>query len=955
MADAKELQDWFEHWNRAPGGDAWDVLQRVARLNETTLRDVLRPHEEAGLGGGRSAPTVQLGELTLPLSAVRASLDDALDALTFLEIGFQVGGYAGVLVGKTAERRLLLPEVEESLARLIRSEAFIRYVDVYLFFGIRFLAARVPGLQDGGPDVDHRISEGAAGADHNAGGEHVENVSTPQPQDHSGPCAMNRASLLLVKPPRVAIEPDAVMPVLKEMTAPRTDEEEVALNFLDGFRQKRGSENEESEKGERRQERHREQEPAMLELWLRGLSPEMSGMGDQPSDDWSSECMSPFDGEAWRQTRFQQIADGIESWARKRAHLYGKLRDKSREPAWETEEEADRRKSDWICDTPVNGRLALADMYWLAGILRADVTPKGAVTYGHVSWLELLRHRAALTCDKRKEHDLKGIEDVLRSVFSAACELVQNAAELRDERDRCLAEGKNTADDRPKETVGWRAVFDEEMDAVARQRKLRAYEHPEEGVKREPNRRKEVWSKRLVTGEHERNLVGVSFSGGGIRSATFNLGVLQGLQELDLLRQVDYLSTVSGGGFIGAWLLGNVRRSKYWLGSLAPWEKSIAHLRSYSNYLAPRTGILSMDTWSLGTLWARNAFLIQLSGAAWLLALFTCVYMLRLAFLGAVNEAAGSLVGSWHTNEPSELISLLMAASVFSIVLMSLLPREGKELPARTLKWRRFLAMIPVNGAALYVLIFDAKYIITSLCGGFRSGGMLECIRGLITGEPGTLFPVLAPVAALLIAAVLIAFAIYNAKSRTGGVTYARTKWIGWFAVLPAWISAAGLAAHFFSAATLEGWKKLDYSQILFQGLSSWRSTLVLTFVAVVFLGFASLSFAASHRWKEKKIWRDPKKMLSFAVGALGIALACTLVVHLCLSAILYAILHLIPKLQGRPAGLQDAAFVATPSLVLLSLFSGDTALYPGSPAKHPTSLSGSGGLDSVDGSSCFR
>src|SRR5258708_6827896 len=39
-------------------------------------------------------------------------------------------------------------------------------------------------------------------------------------------------------------------------------------------------------------------------------------------------------------------------------------------------------------------------------------------------------------------------------------------------------------------------------------------------------------------------LMGMCFSGGGIRSATFNLGILQGLAELKLLRCFDYLSTV---------------------------------------------------------------------------------------------------------------------------------------------------------------------------------------------------------------------------------------------------------------------------------------------------------------------------------------------------------------------------------------------------------------------------
>ncbi len=49
-----------------------------------------------------------------------------------------------------------------------------------------------------------------------------------------------------------------------------------------------------------------------------------------------------------------------------------------------------------------------------------------------------------------------------------------------------------------------------------------------------------------------RGLVGLAFSGGGIRSATVNLGVIQGLRKLGLLKAVDYLSTVSGGGYIAS-------------------------------------------------------------------------------------------------------------------------------------------------------------------------------------------------------------------------------------------------------------------------------------------------------------------------------------------------------------------------------------------------------------------
>src|SRR2546423_240973 len=51
-----------------------------------------------------------------------------------------------------------------------------------------------------------------------------------------------------------------------------------------------------------------------------------------------------------------------------------------------------------------------------------------------------------------------------------------------------------------------------------------------------------------------RTLVGLALSGGGIRSATTNLGILQALANMEILPMVDYLCTVSGGGYIGTCL-----------------------------------------------------------------------------------------------------------------------------------------------------------------------------------------------------------------------------------------------------------------------------------------------------------------------------------------------------------------------------------------------------------------
>jgi hypothetical protein len=58
---------------------------------------------------------------------------------------------------------------------------------------------------------------------------------------------------------------------------------------------------------------------------------------------------------------------------------------------------------------------------------------------------------------------------------------------------------------------------------------------------------------------HESDLKALCFSGGGIRSATFGLGVVQSLAKHRLLTEFDYLSTVSGGGYLGSWLSAWIR------------------------------------------------------------------------------------------------------------------------------------------------------------------------------------------------------------------------------------------------------------------------------------------------------------------------------------------------------------------------------------------------------------
>ena len=135
---------------------------------------------------------------------------------------------------------------------------------------------------------------------------------------------------------------------------------------------------------------------------------------------------------------------------------------------------------------------------------------------------------------------------------------------------------------------------------------------------------------------------GLALSGGGIRSATFNLGLLQAFAELGVLEHVQYLSTVSGGGYIGgfwmAWLKrqGDAAKEKRKKTAAAheeavrkaerageprpeppetlteadpecfPLPKAqlsepaeVRHLREFSRFLLPRIGVLETEFWAI--------------------------------------------------------------------------------------------------------------------------------------------------------------------------------------------------------------------------------------------------------------------------------------------------------------------------------------------------------------------
>jgi len=117
--------------------------------------------------------------------------------------------------------------------------------------------------------------------------------------------------------------------------------------------------------------------------------------------------------------------------------------------------------------------------------------------------------------------------------------------------------------------------------------------------------------------EQDPDLWGLCLSGGGIRSSTFSLGVLQALIRNKKLSRFDYLSTVSGGGYIGSCLssmlsecdeTGVDPENSPFVGlrhdeeDNQPPEKTqlsvrhqLHHLRTHGQYLTPRSHFFSRD------------------------------------------------------------------------------------------------------------------------------------------------------------------------------------------------------------------------------------------------------------------------------------------------------------------------------------------------------------------------
>ena len=154
---------------------------------------------------------------------------------------------------------------------------------------------------------------------------------------------------------------------------------------------------------------------------------------------------------------------------------------------------------------------------------------------------------------------------------------------------------------------------------------------------------------------------GLALSGGGIRSATFCLGLLKALADKRMLLRFDLVSTVSGGGYVGA-MLGRLFSRCFNAGEAAavldafaakkpPWF--LWWLRSNGRYLIPSG---ARDTVFAVALYARNTLAIHVE-------------------LGLVGLLAGALIASVDLGAWA-LRASLAAGSTIEAILQWVSPQQ---------------------------------------------------------------------------------------------------------------------------------------------------------------------------------------------------------------------------------------------------------------------------------------
>jgi hypothetical protein len=214
------------------------------------------------------------------------------------------------------------------------------------------------------------------------------------------------------------------------------------------------------------------------------------------------------------------------------------------------------------------------------------------------------------------------------------------------------------------------------------------------------------------------NAVGLALSGGGIRSATFGLGAVQVLAARGLLRDVDFLSTVSGGGYTGSFLttrLGNGEPHSGIAGPYGPDPLPIRYLRQHAKFLA---AVDLKQSWTMVT-----------AALAGLLLNWTApLLLITIAALAAIVYKCLVQVSPW-----GKILAVSGGLTLLTLIFYGWLIRRGPR-PANVGGWLLAI-MLAITGLLAIFSLLDLGYV--ALPDAIAEhGGKAGILAGLVAAGP---------------------------------------------------------------------------------------------------------------------------------------------------------------------------------------------------------------------------
>ncbi|SEQ32915.1 Patatin-like phospholipase [Solimonas aquatica] len=229
--------------------------------------------------------------------------------------------------------------------------------------------------------------------------------------------------------------------------------------------------------------------------------------------------------------------------------------------------------------------------------------------------------------------------------------------------------------------------------------------------------------------------LGLALSGGGIRSATFCLGLLRGLAKNKVLQRFDYLSTVSGGGYIGAafgrLFNAQVRAAQVEEGLARDDSLFLWWLRSNGRFLTPAGAGDLFTAWAghlrgfIATQLETGVLLLMLSAllvaphlwlaarpdaSAWAFYGLLLGSPLWTAALLMLPLAAASMFGFWFSgdNHLSSRLGAAAAAALGLALLLQILPLPPLRTSENALEVDLWAAPAWVASSLLLALVIGA-------------------------------------------------------------------------------------------------------------------------------------------------------------------------------------------------------------------------------------------------------